>query len=90
MATVPLATGTVDVYAYASRWSPSHVLVSWQDEDWHSHWAALGMDSGCQRPPSHRLRMGYRRIPTLPQGSSPCSVGRQTATLPARAVLNVA
>lgn len=40
MATVPLAGGgTVDVYAVAERWNPSHILVSWGDDDWHAHWA---------------------------------------------------
>jgi hypothetical protein len=40
MATLPLAGGTtVDVYALANRWNPSHILVSWHDDDDHSHWA---------------------------------------------------
>jgi hypothetical protein len=30
MASLPLAGGgTVDVYAHADRWDPSHILVSW-------------------------------------------------------------
>lgn len=39
MATVPLTSGTVDVYAVAERWNPSHVLASWQDDGHHAHWA---------------------------------------------------
>lgn len=38
MATVPLADGfTVDVYALASRWNPTHILVAWQDDEYHPH-----------------------------------------------------
>jgi hypothetical protein len=40
MASVPLAAGgTMDVYAHADRWNPSHILVSWVDDEWHHHWA---------------------------------------------------
>ncbi|WP_427130283.1 hypothetical protein [Pseudarthrobacter sp. S9] len=40
MAALPLAGGSnVEVYALAQRWNPSHVLVSWRDDDDHSHWA---------------------------------------------------
>lgn len=39
MATLPLTEGTVDVYAVAERWNPSQVLVSWQDDGHHPHWA---------------------------------------------------
>lgn len=39
MATLPLTAGTVDVYATAQRWTPSHIFVSWQDDGDHSHWA---------------------------------------------------
>jgi hypothetical protein len=40
MATLPLATGgTVDVYAHANRWTPSHIIVCWNDDEWHRHWA---------------------------------------------------
>lgn len=40
MASLPLAGGgTVDVYAQADRWNPSHILVSWQDHERHPHWA---------------------------------------------------
>jgi hypothetical protein len=39
-ASLPLAGGgTVDVYAVAERWNPSHILVSWADDDWHAHWS---------------------------------------------------
>lgn len=39
-ASLPLADGgTVTVYAVAERWNPSHVLVSWQDDGRHAHWA---------------------------------------------------
>lgn len=31
--------GTVDVYAHAERWNPSHILVSWADDDLNVHWA---------------------------------------------------
>jgi hypothetical protein len=40
MATLPLADGaTLDVYAHASRWNPSHILVAWQDDEYRPHWA---------------------------------------------------
>ncbi len=40
MVTLPLAGGaTVDVYAVADRWNPSHILVSWPDDAGHGHWA---------------------------------------------------
>jgi hypothetical protein len=44
MATIPLVTGAVDVYAYAPRWNASHVLVSWQEDDHHSQraWIPAG------------------------------------------------
>ena len=39
-AALPLADGgTVTVCAVAERWNPSHVLVSWADDDRRSHWA---------------------------------------------------
>ena len=37
IAMLPLATGSVDVYAMAQRWTPSHILVSRQDDGDHSH-----------------------------------------------------
>ncbi|MET4094714.1 hypothetical protein [Arthrobacter sp. UYCu712] len=38
MASVPLAGGrTVGVYARASRWNPTQILVSWQDDDMRPH-----------------------------------------------------
>lgn len=40
MATLPLAVGTADVYAVAERWNPSHILVSWQDDEHHARWAS--------------------------------------------------
>jgi hypothetical protein len=40
MATIALAAGgTVEVYALAERWNPSHILVAWEDDDWRPHWA---------------------------------------------------
>lgn len=40
MAGLPLAAGgTVDVYGYASRWTPNETAVSWMDDADHSHWA---------------------------------------------------
>lgn len=39
VATVPLVAGTVDVYAAAQRWNPTQILVAWQDDDHHPHWA---------------------------------------------------
>lgn len=48
MATLPLAEGTIDVYASAERWNPSQVLVSWQDDGGHPHWAWI--PAGSVRP----------------------------------------
>lgn len=31
--------GTLDVYARAQRWTPTHVLASWEDDDRRPHWA---------------------------------------------------
>jgi hypothetical protein len=40
MASILLADGgTVDVYAVAQRWNPSSVMVAWDDDDDHAHWA---------------------------------------------------
>jgi hypothetical protein len=40
LASLPLAGGgTVDVYATADRWTPSHILVSWLDDGWRRRWA---------------------------------------------------
>lgn len=40
MATVALAGGgSVDVYARAERWNPSHILARWEDDMRHPHWA---------------------------------------------------
>ena len=40
LATLPLADGgTATVYAVAERRNPSHVLVSWADDDRHADWA---------------------------------------------------
>ena len=45
MATVALAgRGTVDVYARAQRWTPSHILASWEDDDRRPHWAWVTAD----------------------------------------------
>lgn len=39
-AAVPLtAGGTVYVYGQASRWGHDHIIVSWRDDDGHTHWA---------------------------------------------------
>lgn len=39
-AAVPLMMGgTVKVYGEASRWGHGYVIVSWNDDDWHPHWA---------------------------------------------------
>jgi hypothetical protein len=40
MVSVPLAGGrTVEVYARAERWNPSHILASWEDDERRPHWA---------------------------------------------------
>ena len=40
VASLPLAdSGTVDVYALANRWNPAYVVVTWQDDAGHAHWA---------------------------------------------------
>lgn len=34
LASVPLTGGkSLDVYAYAERWTPDHILVRWEDDD---------------------------------------------------------
>jgi hypothetical protein len=40
MATIPLTGGgTIDVYAQAARWTPTHILVAWSDDTNHPHTA---------------------------------------------------
>lgn len=39
-AAIPLVDGgTVQVYGEASRWNQHQIIVSWQDDDRHPHWA---------------------------------------------------
>lgn len=80
MATLPLSDGTVDVYAVAERWNPSFILVSWQDDEWHAHWAWIPRR---KRPPRQRLRMGHRRIPPLPGKTPRRPLGEPAPRLPA-------
>jgi hypothetical protein len=63
MATLPLVGGTVDVYAYASRWNPSRILVSWQDDAYHSHWAWIPAGSVRRVTDSEWDIEEYRRCP---------------------------
>jgi hypothetical protein len=63
MATVPLTSGTVDVYAYANRWNPFHVLVTWQDDEWHSHWAWIPAGNVRRVTDSEWDIEEYRRCP---------------------------
>lgn len=45
MATLTLAGGgTLDVHAQAQRWTHTHVLASWEDDDRRPHWAWLPAD----------------------------------------------
>ncbi|MET4134160.1 hypothetical protein [Pseudarthrobacter sp. PvP090] len=47
MATLPLAAGTVDVYAVAGRGNPSNILLSWQDDKWHAGRPTGGSSTMC-------------------------------------------
>lgn len=45
MVTLPLTGGaTIELYARANRWNPSHVLVSWNDDEGRGHgaWVPAG------------------------------------------------
>jgi hypothetical protein len=70
MATLPLVAGTVDVYAYASRWSPSHILVSWQDHEYHAHWAWIPAGNVRRVTDSEWDIEEYRRCPERLRGVS--------------------
>lgn len=64
MASLPLADGgTVDVYAHADRWNPSHILVSWLDDDRHVHWAWIPAGNVRRVTDSEWDIEEYRRCP---------------------------
>jgi hypothetical protein len=63
MATVPLAVGTVDVYAHASRWNPTYILVSWRDDEDHTQWAWIPADNVRRVTDSEWDIEQYRRCP---------------------------
>ncbi|MET4095043.1 hypothetical protein [Arthrobacter sp. UYCu712] len=76
MASVPLAGGgTLDVYAHAERWNPSHVLVAWRDDNDHSHWAWVPAGDVRRVTDSEWDIEEYRRCPehlrTVRWGSRP-------------------
>lgn len=76
-ATLPLTGGaTVDVYAVADRWNPSHVLVSWAHDAGHG--TGHGWPAGNVRTGSP-LRSGTSKIPALPRTPAPHPVGGQDA-----------
>ena len=62
-ATLPLSAGTVDVYATAQRWTPSHILVSWQDDGDHPHWAWIPAGNARRVSDSEGNIEEYRRGP---------------------------
>ena len=68
MATLPLAAGTVDVYAVAERWNPSFILVSWQDDEWHAHWAWIPAGNVLRVNDSEWDIEEYRRCPEKLRG----------------------
>jgi hypothetical protein len=70
IATLPLAAGTVDVYAYASRWNPSHILVSWQDDEYHAHWTWVPAANVRRVTDSEWDIEEYRRCPEHLRGVS--------------------
>ncbi|MDQ0854767.1 hypothetical protein QFZ79_002878 [Arthrobacter sp. V4I6] len=64
MASIPLAGGgTVDVYAVAERWNPSHILVSWGDDEDHAHWAWIPAGNVRRVTASEWDIEEYRRCP---------------------------
>jgi hypothetical protein len=64
MATVALAGGgAIEVYARAERWNPSYVLVAWQDDDWHPHWAWIPAGNVRRVTDSEWDIEEYRRCP---------------------------
>ena len=63
-ANIPLVDGTtVTVYAVAERWNPSHVLVSWQDDGRHAHWAWIPAGNVDRVSDSEWDIEEYRRCP---------------------------
>jgi hypothetical protein len=69
MASLPLASGgTVDVYAHADRWNPSHILVSWVDDEWHHHWAWVPAGNVRRVTDSEWDIEEYRRCPEHRRG----------------------
>jgi hypothetical protein len=71
VAAVPLADGgTVDVYAEANRWSPTHISVQWMDHDGHTNWGwipkadvRLATDSEWDMSKSRRCNQVLDRYP---------------------------
>jgi hypothetical protein len=55
--------GSVDVYAKASRWSPTHISVSWMDDEQHSYWAWVPKDNVRPATDSEWDIDQYRRCP---------------------------
>jgi hypothetical protein len=64
MVTLPLAGGrTVDVYALAERWNPSHILASWEDDDRRPHWSWIPAGNVRRVTDSEWDIWEYRRCP---------------------------
>jgi hypothetical protein len=57
------AGGTVDVYAVAERWNPSHILVSWADDEDHAHWSWIPAGNVRRVTDSEWDIEEYRRCP---------------------------
>ena len=64
IATLPLAGGaTVDVYAHADRWNPTHILVSWLDDEYRPHWSWIPAGNVRRVTDSEWDVEEYRRCP---------------------------
>jgi hypothetical protein len=64
LATLILAAGgTIGVYAIAKRWNPSHILVSWQDDERRPHWAWIPTGNVARVNDSDWDIEEYRRCP---------------------------
>lgn len=85
MATLSLSVGTVDVYAHASRWNPSHILVAWQDDEEHAHWAWIPPVTSAASPTPNgtsRNTAGARKTCAASGGRIGCRASYPIASRP--------
>lgn len=63
-AALPLTDdGTVTVYAEAQRWTSTHILCAWKDDEDHGHWAWVPKDNVRTVTESEWDIEEYRRCP---------------------------